>query len=311
MSEGSRPVRIAAVGIILAVLGPSAASAQIDTTLCEASASPALCRAAAELAAVMTVRAAIVAAGGNPVAGTASTLGRRMPRTPRLAFAVRRTSGSADLPASAGSGSTTATAWSGEIAVGLFDGLSPMSTVGGLFSFDLLASASLIQFPSADGFRTRAPSSFALGARLGLLRESFTMPGVAVSAMVRRTGRTSFGDIGLETRDLYVRLDRTQSWSARAVVGKRIGLFGFTVGAGSDHHSSRGAWRVPGPAGVPAAFEFRSLEADRRLLFAGAAWTLLVFNFSGEFGWQADASSEPGVAGNGGAFFGLAARMTF
>jgi hypothetical protein len=259
----------------------------------------------------MAVRAATIAAGGNPVSGTASTLGRRMPRTPRLAFAVRRTAGSAELPAAAGGGSTTVTAWSGEVAVGLFDGLSPMSTVGGLFSLDLLASASLIQFPSADGFRTRAPSSFALGARLGLLRESFTMPGVAVSAMLRRTGRTSFGDIGLEARDLHVRLDRTQSWSARAVMGKRIGLFGFTVGAGTDHHASRGAWRVPGPGGSPAAFEFRSLEADRRLLFAGASWTLLIFNFSGELGWQVDASSEPGVAGNGGAFFGLAARMTF
>lgn len=309
-------MRVVAAGLgILLLLGsaPRSVSArQIDTAACEAVAASAFCRAASELATVMMVRSGGIAAAGNPVAGTASTMGRRLPGVPRITFSARRSAGSADLPAEAGAGSSTsASAWSGEVAVGLLEGLSPLPTFGGLLSLDLLGSVSLVQFPSADGFRTRAPSSFAVGARLGVFRESFTLPGISVSAMYRQTGRMTYGDIGLRTRDLHVRLDRSRTWSARAVAGKRIGLFGFTAGAGFDRHSGRGRYRVREDTGEVAEFEFRSLEADRSLLFAGASWTLLVFNFSGEVGWQLDAGRDEGAAGSGGLFAGLAARLTF
>ena len=196
------------------------------------------------------------------------------------------------------------------MAVGLLDGFSPLPTVGGLLSIDLVASVSLVQFPAADGFRTRAPSSFAVGARLGVLRESFTLPGLSVSAMYRRTGRVSFGDIGLQTRDVHVRLDRVGTWSTRAVLGKRLGPLGFTAGAGYDRSTSRGAYRVPGPGGAPAAFGLESPATKRRIVFAGASWTVLVFNFSAEAGWQT-AASDDSAAGNAGPVAGAAVRMTF
>lgn len=304
--------RIAGGGAITVILAVTPAGAQIDTTVCESVAGASLCRAAAELSTVMTVRGASIAVAGNPVAGTASTIGRRTPRMPRLAFSVRRTVGSADLPSAAGAGnSTSATSWSGEASVGLFDGFSPLPTVGGLFSVDMLGSVSLVQFPSSDGFRTRAPSSFALGARVGVFRESFTMPGISLSVMYRRTGRLTFGDIDLLIRDLHVRVDRVGTWSTRAVVGKRMGLFGFTAGAGWDRHTGRGSYRVGDAAGTPVAFEFRGLDAERRIVFGGLSWTVLVFNFSGEVAWQFEETDEGDIAGDGGLFGGLGFRVTF
>jgi hypothetical protein len=255
----------------------------------------------------MMVRAGGIAAAGNPVPGTASTMGMRVPGFPRVTFAVRRSGGSADLPEAAGAGPSSAVSvWSGEVAIGVLDGFSPLPTVGGLLSLDLLGSVSLVQFPSADGFRTRAPTSFAAGARLGVFRESFTLPGFSLSAMYRRTGRITFGDIGLNSRDLHVRLDHSGTWSTRAVAGKRIGLLGFTAGAGWDRHSGRASFRVADATGTPQEYPLRSLAADRRILFAGASWTLLVFNFSSEVGWQHEAGGEPSAL-----FAGLAARVTF
>lgn len=310
--RGHRPLAVALSGPILLLIAAAPVRAQVDTSSCDAVASAALCRASAELATVMTVRGAGIAVAGNPVSGTASTIGKRLRRMPRFSLSVRRTAGSADMPAEAGAGITTsATSWNGEVAVGLFDGFSPLPTVGGLFSVDLLGSVSLVQFPAADGFRTRAPSSFALGARVGVFRESFTMPGISLSAMYRRTGRLTFGDIDLQIRDFHVRVDRVGTWSTRAVAGKRLGLFGFTAGAGWDRHSGRGVIRVADAAGTPVPFEFRDLDADRRIMFGGVSWTVLVFNLSGEAGWQFEEADEGGIAGDGGLFGGLAFRVTF
>lgn len=299
--------------LLLVVVGSVPLQAQrLDTAACEAVRSAALCRAAAELAAVVTAHGPAIASGGNPVAGTASTLGKRMAGMPRVSVVIRRVSGSADLPDGAGAGgSTGATAWTGDVAVGVLDGLSPMTTVGGLFSLDLLGSVGVVQFPSADGFRSRTPVSWAAGARLGILRESFTMPGVSLSVMNRRTGRLTFGDAALETRDLHVRLDRVSTWSTRAVVGKRLGLFGFTGGFGWDRHSGRGIWRVRAADGTPTSFSFDSLHARRTLVFGGISWTTLVFNLSAEVGHQSGTAGATGAAANGGWFYGLAARLTF
>lgn len=299
--------------LLLVVAGSVPLQAQrLDTSACEAVGPAALCRAAAELAAVVTAHGSAIASGGNPVAGTASTLGKRMPGMPRVSIALRGVSGSADLPAGAGVGSSTgATAWTADVAIGLLDGLSPMTTVGGLFSLDLLGSGSIVRFPSKDGFLTRTPVSWAVGARLGVLRESFTMPGVSISVMNRRTGRLTFGDAALETRDLHVRLDHVSTWSTRAVVGKRLGLFGLTGGFGWDRHSGRGIWRVRATDGTPASFSFASLHARRTVLFGSVSWTTLVFNLSAEVGRQSGTAGATGAATDGGWFYGLAARLTF
>jgi hypothetical protein len=297
--------------LLLAGTGPLRAQ-RLDTSVCEAVGSAALCRAAAELATVVTAHGPTMASGGSPVAGTASTLGKRLPGVPRVSIDVRRLSGSADLPAAAGVGeSTVATAWTGDVVVGVLDGLSPMSTVGGLFSLDLLGSVSVVQFPSEDGFRSRTPASWAVGGRVGILRESFTMPGVSLSLMHRRTGRLTFGDAALGTRDVHVAMERVSTWSARAVAGKRLGLFGFNGGFGWDRHSGRGEYRVRDVAGTPAPFRFRSLLARRTLVFAGISWTSLVFNLSAEVGRQSGTAGATGTAADGGWFYGLAARITF
>jgi hypothetical protein len=137
------------------------------------------------------------------------------------------------------------------------------------------------------------------------------VPGVSLSVMNRRTGRLTFGDAALATRDLHVRIDGISTWSTRAVVGKRLGLFGFTGGFGYDRHSGRGAWHVRSTDGTPVSFAFRSLPARRGLLFGGVSWTTLVFNLSVEVGRQSGSAGAAGAAAEGGWFYGLAARLTF
>src|SRR5690606_2935207 len=78
-------------------------------------------------------------------------------------------------------------------AAGVFRGFSPLPTVGGVGSLDVLAGIGLVFPPTGAGFRGGSKGTWALGARLGILRESFTFPGVSVTGMYRRFGRVQIG----------------------------------------------------------------------------------------------------------------------
>jgi hypothetical protein len=280
------------------------------------------CAAAAEVAGIAPLRALVLGAGGSPVAGSASTLGQRLPGSPRWAFTIRMTRAGMGLPDATSQGTSldgTGSGWNADLAVGVIDGIPTFETVGGVGSVDLLVSLGTINLPSDAGFRTRSPFTFGAGARVGIVRESFTVPGISVSAMYRRIGAFSAGQAlqppgGAQSSGAHVRADGTSAWSLRAGIGKRIALFGVTAGLGWDRTSSDIAADVAAGAGT-VSVEDNGFTSSSSMVYGGLLWTRLVYGLSAEFGWQrANGAIEDGRtpssdAQGGGFFLSLAGRI--
>ena len=149
------------------------------------------------LAGIVLIGVAIF--GGNPVPGTASTLGMRIGSLPRMSLAFRVTAAPAGiLPiedrSSGAMDDALLLGLTADGALGVLPGFSPLPTVGGVLSLDLLARLGVARLPTGAGFDDGAVLGWAVGARVGALRESFTLPGVSVTGTYGRLGRTAFGD---------------------------------------------------------------------------------------------------------------------
>lgn len=263
----------------------------------------------------------LTATGGNPVPGTASTLGMRLGSLPRFTVALRATVTHTELPPvldfsdndeiDAFLGSLNADA-----SIGIFSGFSPAPTVGGVGSLDALASFGYVFLPGNDGFED-SPWTWALGARLGILRESFTLPGISISGMYRQVGDFKIGDPALRSEDAF--LDTGIGiWSLRAAVSKRISFLGLTLGAGYDHYSSDVDFGFVDPIELnPIRVSVDDFENDRFMVFGNVSWTILILHLVGELGWQ-QGDDATGVIPSGvvfdpegGRFFGsLALRLS-
>ena len=273
------------------------------------------CARVADAAALVIGRVGLAAAGGNPAPGTASTLGHRTPGTPRLALAGRFTFVPVEMPAirgtSTGVATFVATAWSVEGVIGVTQGFAILPTAGGFGAIDLFGGGGVVHLPIGEGFRGRKPGTWTLGARLGILRESFTAPGVTLSGQYRRIGQWNFGDVRLVTGESFVRAETASMWSTRAVIGKRVAPVALTVGAGRDYVDATVVMRVRSGT-VPVEARVDAFRDTRNVLFANAAWTFVVLTFSAEAGWQSGLDDAGAGAPGGGALWGsLAARLTF
>jgi hypothetical protein len=262
--------------------------------------------------------------GGNPVPGTASTLGLRLGSVPRLSLGGRITFVGVDLPQilhndRRGEIEFTLTGLSLDAALGLLPGSSPLPTMGGVGSVDLLASIGILPLPTGAGFVSGAPFSWALGLRGGIFRESFTLPGISVSAIYRHLGRSTFGDPQLQETDGFLNLN-VSALSFRGAISKRIVGFGVTAGAGYDLYSSSGKFGFVNPEpGAPSAFRLgiTRLKNNRASLFGNLSYTMLILHLVGEIGWQQGTGlvSAPlpvgaQVSTGGRLFGGVAARIS-
>lgn len=266
----------------------------------------------------------LAAAGGSGLPGTASTVGRRLGATPRLSVAFRASGTRHRRPrifddaSSTGDEGVLVPAAHLRAALGITDGLSPAPTVGGLLSVDLLASLDYLALPRGDGF-DEGVTAWGLGVRLGIVRESFTLPGFSLSAVHRR-----FGEVRLSRADAPVGgvreldFDLSQT-SLRATVSKDFLPVGLLAGAGWDRYTGEAGVRVAmgGGGGGGAGGRSDDVADDRFLVYGGASLTFLVVQLSAEGGWAAghDAfpeSRRPGFDPGGGSPFGaLAVRITF
>jgi len=277
----------------------------------------AFCNLVAQGIEAIQPRIGLAAAGGNPIAGTASTLGMRLGRSPRVSVGGRITAVRAGLPPIRVAGSAEdldffIPAIAADASLGLFQGFSPAITVGGVLSLDLLASAGFVFLPDGKGFEDGAPFHWGAGLRLGILRESFTVPGLSVSATYRRVG-----DVRFDSPASGFRLDGIRNLSIRGAIGKRVYGIGLTAGAGYDHYSSDVAFAVAPPQPPPLVVRMDGFDNDRFMLFANAAFTVLVITGSLELGWQQGgdvvqgALPAPDFDPEDGAFFAsLALRLT-
>jgi hypothetical protein len=243
----------------------------------------------------------------------------RLGKRPRVAVQLRVSTARLTVPApgaSAGA-SSLAPSIAADAAVGVFAGLRPLPTIGGVGSVDLLGSAGAVG-GGGHGF-SGFPATAAFGARMGLLRESFTSPGISISAMVRRIGGLGYAapaDSGTAT---FAHIDDV---SLRATVGKRLISLGTLVGAGLDRTSGdvqispricRGSCSLNQVDPVKAP-----LTQTRGSFFADLTWTSLVFNATAELGWQkggspaltATPTGQEALVRKGGVFGTLALRLT-
>src|SRR5438105_1451022 len=188
----------------------------------------------------------MIVTGGNPVLGTARTVGG----LGHVTLSLRVNAIKAALPdPTAANQSPVPSSFNGAVpapmvegALGLVKGLG-----GGLLSVDVLGSALIlptgIQNLTVDSNATHisdAALGFGYGARVGVLNGSFPIPSVSVSWMHRTVPRLRYGTLGTApgTGDDFEFTMDLKSDSYRAVAGWRFVLVDVAAGIGIDRYKS-------------------------------------------------------------------------
>jgi hypothetical protein len=311
------------------------------------------CYAVAQAVESAQPQVGMVIAGGNPVLGAAGRGGLRIGTLPDVDLTARVNLVFMRLPdiLAAGAGTTAqrlnqtlgipAPALAGSAAIAVFPGFRLAPGIGGIGSVDVLGSAAWLPFRALgiSGFEVGTPdAAWGLGARVGLLRESFVLPGASVSLMRRSLGRVGFGEVCRGQEVLFPMTADTEcigpgdagefafdltNWSARAVVGKRLFGAGLAAGVGYDRYNSdvQAAFRypeaVPGTAYVRRP-ELDELNSTRWSVFGNLSYTFLLASLAFEAGWQQGESPVPGFGRDAqfdprdGSYFGSAGlRLAF
>lgn len=312
-------------GVVLVALMASDAEGQdlgdlLDRCAADQTALLAACRELALTFQAHQGGVGLAVAGGSDLPGSASTLGRRLGTVPRVTVSTRLGFVGIPFPDVLGTGgapapeeSYFAAALRAGASIGILNGFSVAPTIGGILSLDLLGELGLIVLPGGEGFQG-GTTAYGVGARLGVLRESFTLPGVSVSLVRRGVGDIEFGDVrGGDPAEVDLDLTAT---SVRAVVGKDILGIGALAGMGWDRYGSDVTLSLATPGPVVRATG-DGIETDRTLYFAGASFTFLIVQLSAEAGLAAGYDPVSGRPSGGydptdRVFFGsLAARLTF
>jgi len=241
---------------------------------------------------------------GSDNPGTASTLGKRLGAAPRISVAFSAIGLPMQMPRVAVQSvrelteeeSFAVVGLRGTVVAGVVDGFQPAPALGGVLSADLIASWSVLRLPGGSGF-SGASSGPGLGARIGLLRESFTLPGISVSAVRRWHNDVQAGDVAGGNPG-EVRMDLTVS-SLRATVGKNWFVLGLMAGVGWDRYDADADVTVPQPGGNTSSVTGQ-VRSERSLYFAGGWFNFLISQISLEVG-IAEGVSDP-FTGRGGGY---------
>ncbi len=304
------------------------------------------CIATAQTAAALQPALGIAIAGGNPTPGALGAGGGRLFGLPGVSASFRLNVASVHLPEITQERDVDAPPPLTEalsvvtVALGATASVGITQGVGGVGALDLLGNATYLPFDlvNREVYKTEsAQFAWGVGARVGLLRESAGLPGVAVSVMRRQAGGVQVGNV-CEGRDLPdpistesppttlcradgdvgdVNVDLA-GWSTRGMVGKTVGPVGLAAGVGYDRYESdvalsvRGELSGSGQTGAHRIYHRtgRTLETSRWSAFLDAAAQLPVGSLSAELGWMQGGDALPGFAADsdfdpsGGTWFG-------
>lgn len=257
----------------------------------------ALCRDVVTAVQLTQPELGLALAGGNPVLGTASPIGTKFRFIPRVYLGARLSVGWGEMPdvlnypelpsEPVGKVDFSVTVPQLDVSVGIFDGLQLGTTLGGFASVELLGSLGPLILPAGAGFKNDV-TGFGLGARIGILRESFTAPGISLSGEYQWAGRIQYGNVGTGD-DAQFGLDLGVS-SFRAGISKSFVAIGIALTVGYDHYSSDVDFGVADSSGdlLPVIPESApaNLSSDRWSAFLDVSYIVLFFNIVGELGWQ-------------------------
>jgi len=233
--------------------------------------------------------AGMIVSGGNPVLGTAGTLGG----FGHVSATLRVNAIKASLPnPDSAAQNPVPSSFNGyfpapviEAAVGLYGGQG-----GGLLSIDGLASAVLLPASRVQGMSVDpgAPKigdvalGIGYGARIGLIKGSFPIPSVSVSVMKRHVPRVQFGDVTSgDPADFATDLNAI-NW--RAVAGMRVLFADVAAGIGIDHYTSTAT--IHYTDGVTTHTVNLDLANTREVLFANAGLTMGLVKLVADLGYQ-------------------------
>ena len=240
--------------------------------------------------AVMAVQRGVglASALGSDIPGSASTMGRRLGTVPRIGVSLSLVGQRLAMPRVAATSPAdlakeeefTLAGLRGSVAAGVFDGFQLGLGMGGVLSVDLIGSYSLMRLPEGAGFE-KMSSGVGLGARVGLVRESFVVPGLSISGVRRWHGDIKAGDLAAGHPGEFV-TDLTVT-SLRATLGKNWFVLGLMGGVGWDRYEGNATLTVPRGPGDPGSID-GLVTSERLVYFVGGWFNFLVSQLSFELG---------------------------
>jgi hypothetical protein len=283
-----------AVPILLGTV-VSSVSAQNDECAIYPGAAQNVCDAAVDGTRLFHPIAGLLVSGGNPVIGTARSLGG----FPHFFIGVRANLVKVGLPDLNYDGSTSTVPLDDEVVfpspvveggLGIWRGLRH-----GLLSVDALGSAQLLPTNQVDNLTVdedaRNIGDVALGlgygARVGILEGSFPIPSVSVSVMKRTIPRIQYGDITDAGQDYQYAVD-LQATNIRVAASTRLIFINVAAGLGWDKYTGDAqiVFREP-LTGIPQPPIDIELDNSRTMMFLDALLDFPVFKIAGEIGYQA------------------------
>lgn len=262
----------------------------------------------------------LLVSGGNPVIGTANTLGG----LGGFSVTARANAANVILPdpnygGTPGEVPSTDELYASvplvEAAAGIYSGLP-----SGLFSVDALGSAQLLPTDqidnlTVDGGARRIGSialGFGYGLRVGVLRDEGPLPAVSVSAMRRNIPQIAYGDV--EQGDEFRYAVDLQATNLRLVASKQFAALQVAAGIGWDRYTGDAEIRL---RDQPATALEVELKESRTLAFLNAGFDLAALSIVGEAGYQSGRDQELSTdfedfdTRSGKFFAGLGLRVSF
>jgi hypothetical protein len=166
--------------------------------------------------------------------------------------------------------------------LGLFDGLTISPGVRGVFSIDVLGSASMGSFRWNSMYKRAKMGTGSLGIRIGLVRESFTLPGLTFSVF---KGKGTILELESEIDDGIDLTVGNESMRFRTTMGKEFSKMGILGGVGWNNSNGLLKGNIPSMTSrFASTFSSKELVDRQFLYFGGLSFTSMIFQLSMELG---------------------------
>jgi len=289
--------RRATILTAVTLLAPAAVSAQEPQCAMPLPDATAACNTAVDGVRAFYPLAGMIISGGNPVLGSAGSLGG----FGHFTLTARVNAIKAALPdPTAANQSPVPSSFNGAVPAPMVEGALGVlkGMPGGLLSVDVLGSALIlptgIDNLTVDSNATHigdAALGFGYGARVGVLKGSFPIPSVSVSWMHRTLPRLRYGTLGplVGTGDQFEFTMDLAADSYRAVAGWKFVLVDLAAGIGVDRYKSRDTSIRFHDGGTPTSVRTIVINPTntRALVFVNGGLSLAAVKLVGELGLQA------------------------